>query len=50
VLVVEWGPGWGRSQSGGCTVMVLQWGPGWGGTDGCTRMLVQMNTDGDKVD
>ena len=26
-----------------------EWGLGWGEADGCTGMLVQMNTDDDKV-
>ena len=31
-------------------MLVLEWGLGWGGTERCTGMLVQMNTDDDKVD
>lgn len=31
--------------------LALEWEPGWDGTEGCTEMLVQMNTgDDDKVD
>jgi hypothetical protein len=30
-------------------MLVLDWGLGWGGTEGCTEMLVQMDTDDDKV-